>query len=118
MQGKTYQWHFIAAAEADIPWNERGIALVSAGEKKICIAKQDGIFYGFTPKCPHAGGLLTDAWLDKRGNLVCPLHGYRFNLRNGRNTSGEGFVLKIYPVEIREDGIYAGLETGGLLSWL
>jgi hypothetical protein len=30
-------------------------------------------------------------------------------MENGRNTSGEGYYLKTYPIEIREDGIYIGL---------
>ena len=49
------------------------------------------------------------------GNIVCPLHRYKFSLTNGRNTSGEGFYMKTFPVEMREEGLYVGLETGGLL---
>ncbi|MEP6845364.1 MAG: Rieske 2Fe-2S domain-containing protein, partial [Panacibacter sp.] len=63
---------------------------------------------GYT--CPHAGGILADGHIDTMGNIVCPLHHYRFNMQNGRNTSGEGFFVKTYPVEIREDGVYVGME--------
>jgi len=118
MSGKKYKWYKIAELEAEITWSPHDIALVEAGPKKICVARHNGSFFGFAPKCPHAGGLLTDAWLDETGNVVCPLHRYKFSLKNGRNTSGEGFHLKTYPVEQREDGIYAGIEEGGLFSWL
>jgi nitrite reductase/ring-hydroxylating ferredoxin subunit len=47
------------------------------------------------------------------GNIVCPLHRYKFSLVNGRNVSGEGYYLKTYPVEQREDGLYIGFEK----SW-
>ena len=38
-------------------------------------------------------------------------------LRNGRDANGEGYKLKTYPVEIRPDGIYIGLDEGGLFKW-
>ena len=44
------------------------------------------------------------------GNVVCPLHRYRFNLQTGRDVTGEGYYLKIYPVEIPEEGVFIGIE--------
>ncbi len=32
-------------------------------------------------------------------------------MQNGRNVSGEGYYLKHWPVEAREDGIYVGMES-------
>jgi 3-phenylpropionate/trans-cinnamate dioxygenase ferredoxin subunit len=49
-------------------------------------------------------------FLDVTGNVVCPLHRYKFNVQNGRNTSGEGYYLKTYLVEERNDGVYIGFE--------
>jgi nitrite reductase/ring-hydroxylating ferredoxin subunit len=50
--------------------------------------------------------------------ISCPIHGLRFNLRNGRDTNGEGYTLKIYPIELRGDGLYIGIEEGGgLFKW-
>ena len=48
------------------------------------------------------------------GILFCPLHNYRFNPKNGRNANGEGYFLKTFAVEIREDGIYACFLEGRL----
>ena len=40
-------------------------------------------------------------------------------MANGRNVSGEGYYLINWPVEIKEDGIFVGVEeTGGLFGWL
>jgi len=55
--------------------------------------------------------------MDDAGNVVCPLHRYRFNIKNGYNSSGEGFYLKTYPLEKREDGLYIGLEKSSLFGW-
>jgi 3-phenylpropionate/trans-cinnamate dioxygenase ferredoxin subunit len=60
---------------------------------------------------------MADGFIDDSGNVVCPLHRYRFNVKNGYNSSGEGFYLKTYPVEQREDGVYIGLEKTGLFGW-
>jgi len=74
-------------------------------------------YFGFAHTCPHAGAPMTDGYIDGACNVVCPVHQLKFNLRNGRDSNGEGYRLKTYPVEIRPDGIYIGLDEGGLFKW-
>ncbi len=78
-------------------------------DKQIGILKTENALHAFAATCPHAGVRLCEGWLDTQGRIVCPEHKYRFDPANGRNTSGEGYKLKTYPVEIREDYIYIGL---------
>lgn len=78
--------------------------------KSITLAKWNERLYACSPKCPHAGGILADGLVDTTGNIVCPVHHYKFKLETGRNTSGEGYYLKTYVVELRKDGFYVGLE--------
>lgn len=115
---KQYQWHKIATHINEIDFNESGLAELEAGGKKICISRYREGIYACTAKCPHAGAHLQHGHVDALGNIVCPLHRYRFNVQNGRNTSGEGYFLKTWPVEVREEGIFVGIESGGLLDWL
>ena len=86
-----------------------GINEIKISDKKICIAVRGQEISACATRCPHAGGAMASGYIDGAGNIVCPVHHYRFSLRNGRNTSGEGYFLKMYPVEQREDGIYVGL---------
>lgn len=79
-----------------------------AGEKQVGLLRKGELLHAFAATCPHSGAALCDGWLDARGHIVCPLHKYRFDPVNGRNTSGEGYKLKTYPVEIRGDEIYIG----------
>jgi 3-phenylpropionate/trans-cinnamate dioxygenase ferredoxin subunit len=37
-------------------------------------------------------------------------------MKNGRNVSGEGYYLKHWPVEVREEGVYVGLESKSFLG--
>jgi 3-phenylpropionate/trans-cinnamate dioxygenase ferredoxin subunit len=39
-------------------------------------------------------------------------------MQNGRNITGEGYYLKTYAIEQREEGIFIGIEESGLFGWL
>ena len=115
---KKYNWHKVAENKDEINFSVNGIAEIMVGNKRICIALNKDKVLACTQKCPHAGGKLSDGYIDATGNIVCPLHRYKFSLQNGRNISGEGYFLKIFPVEIRNEGVFVGFETNNLLNWL
>lgn len=115
---KKYTWHKIANSIAEINFSPQGLAQIEAAGKKICMAKHKEQLSACAHSCPHAGGIMAQGYIDPLGNIVCPIHRYKFSLQNGRNTSGEGYFLKTYPVEIREDGIYFGIEEKpGFFGW-
>jgi 3-phenylpropionate/trans-cinnamate dioxygenase ferredoxin subunit len=117
MAEKKYTWHKIADHINEISFSENKIAVAELNGKQICIGKFQEEVFAFAFKCPHAGGILADGHIDSLGNIVCPLHRYKYNMQNGRNVSGEGYYLKHWPVETRQDGIYVGVEvTGGLFG--
>ena len=118
MTAKKHTWHKIANNMAEINFSSGDLAEITVDGKTFCIARHDNILYACTQKCPHAGGILSEGYLDVTGNLVCPEHRYKFSLQNGRNVSGEGYFLKTFPVEIRDDGVYVGIADSGLFGWL
>lgn len=115
---KKITWHKIADSLAEIHFSEAGLAELEVAGKKICLTLYKEQLFACAARCPHAGGALAHGYTDALGNIVCPLHRYKFNLQNGRNTSGEGYYLKTYPVEIRPEGIFAGFEENNLFGWL
>ena len=115
---KKYTWHKLADSAGELPFNENGLLQAEVADKKICLSKKEGTIKACTAKCPHAGGVLADGYIVALGNIVCPVHRYRFNLQNGRNISGEGYFLKTFPVEVREDGVFVGFEENNLFNWL
>ena len=115
---KKYKWHKIANDNSEFNFPLSGLLEIQVGEKKVCIVKGKDDLYACASKCPHAGGIIADGFIDALNNVVCPVHRYKFNLQNGRNVSGEGYYLKIYPVEQREDGVYIGIEISSFLNWL
>lgn len=116
MPANSVRWVKVADFLNEIPFSNNGIAEVSADGKRICIAKHNAELFAFAPKCPHAGGAFVHGHVDVHGNVVCPLHRYKFCMRNGRNVSGEGYYLKHWPVEVREEGIFVGLESNKLFG--
>lgn len=115
---ENFEWIKVAESEAEINFNSSNIAELMAGERKICIAKFEQQLFAFSNKCPHASGLFVEGYIDAVGNVVCPIHRYKFNMRNGRNVTGEGYFLKHWPVEVKEDGIYVGLQKNKLFGFL
>jgi 3-phenylpropionate/trans-cinnamate dioxygenase ferredoxin subunit len=73
-------------------------------------------WHGSMKKFSPLPGNAREGYIDALGNVVCPLHRYKFDLKNGRNISGEGYYLKNWPVEIREDGVYVGIEESKLFG--
>jgi 3-phenylpropionate/trans-cinnamate dioxygenase ferredoxin subunit len=106
---KKLNWHRLAENPESLNWQDNSIAVTEVNGKKICIAKYREQFFAFAYTCPHASGIMADGWIDLLGNVVCPLHRYKFNIINGRNTSGEGYYLKTYPLRIDEKGIFVEL---------
>lgn len=102
-------WHRVDSVTAD-DLTEQTITEISVGHKRVCLLKRGGLIFAFAATCPHAGVSLCLGWVDELGKIVCPEHKYRFDPANGRNTSGEGYKLFTYPVEIRDRIIYVGFS--------
>lgn len=83
---------------------------VSLSGTLICLVRMEGRFSAFKAFCPHAGASLSDGFVNPYGEIVCPLHGYRFSLRDGREKSGHSCELSLYSVEIREEGVFLGIR--------
>lgn len=111
-------WHKIAEHPNELEFSPNNIAIAEVKGKKFCIAKHNDRLFAFAINCPHAGGILADGYIDVLGNIVCPVHRYKYNMENGRNSSGEGYYLKHWSIEIREDGVYVDMEiTKGLFGF-
>jgi nitrite reductase/ring-hydroxylating ferredoxin subunit len=113
---QIYTWHKIAESLAEISVAENGLAELEIADKKICLALHNNALHACTHKCPHAGGAMADGYIDSLGNIVCPLHRYKFSLQTGRNTSGEGYYLKTFPIQIRDEGVFIGIATNKLFG--
>ena len=118
MKEKKYTWHKLADNISALKFSNEGLAEMELNGEKICISFNKDQLFACTAKCPHAGGILADGYIDALGNIVCPVHRYKFNLLTGRNSSGEGYFLKTYPIQLRPNGIFVGFEEKNIFNWL
>ena len=117
MSEKKYQWFKIAENINEFSFAENNLCIIEVNNKKLTLAKFQNELFACAYLCPHASGVLADGYIDAIGNIVCPVHRYKFNLSNGRNVSGEGYYLKTHPVKISSEGIFVGFEEKGLLKF-
>ncbi|MFL9482001.1 Rieske (2Fe-2S) protein [Chitinophagaceae bacterium LWZ2-11] len=118
MSPKKINWVKVADSIDLLVWQTNNMCIVEVEGKKITLAKYKDQLFAFAHKCPHASGIMADGFMDALGNVVCPLHRYKFSLANGRNVTGEGYFLKTYSVETRTGAVFVGIEEKGFFSWL
>jgi 3-phenylpropionate/trans-cinnamate dioxygenase ferredoxin subunit len=108
-------WVKVANFITELSFGANAIAEADADGRRICIARFKDHYFAFAHKCPHASGQFVNGYVDALGNVVCPLHRYKFCLANGRNVSGEGYHLKHWPVKVEATGVFVGFEQKSLL---
>lgn len=84
-----------------------GVEQIPPGEGRVfaierqCVAifrLRNGELRACDPVCPHQAGPLSDGILGS-STLVCPLHGWRFDLITGEQQGGSASV-RTYPVRL------------------
>ncbi|MBA4148870.1 MAG: Rieske 2Fe-2S domain-containing protein [Verrucomicrobia bacterium] len=101
---------FLPVADADT-LDEHETLRVNANGTVLVITKLDGQFYAFQEFCPHRFGPLSEgAFCD--GEIECPWHRSRFDIRTGEVTSGPAKIgLKTFPVQMRSGKIFVSVPA-------
>ncbi len=95
-------------ADSELPNNDSRAVLVDGREVLICRA--DGELYAVENRCTHQNAELEGGRI--RGCFIsCPLHGVKFNLRDGMPTGQlTRLPLPTYQVRLVDGMIEVGLE--------
>ncbi len=112
-QNKKLEWHRVADID-ELP--EGRVKTVTADTHSMALTHIDGEYHAMDNRCPHQGGPLGEGSIEKAKNgecmLRCPWHGWDFNPKTGVAPGGhEDTGQKMFPLEVRDDGIYIGLEA-------
>ena len=107
------EWHRIAGID-ELPTGR--VKTVTAGTHSMALTHIDGEFTAMENRCPHQGGPLGEGTIEIGGDgqcwLRCPWHGWDFDPKTGRPPGGHADSgQKLYPIEVRSDGIYVGLTA-------
>ena len=86
-------------------------AAVQLDDRWWAICNDRGTFYACDNLCPHAGGPLGRGDVHD-GCVVCPVHGWPWDLRTGLSAPGMPWMrLRRYRCEVRAGKVYVDLSA-------
>jgi nitrite reductase/ring-hydroxylating ferredoxin subunit/multimeric flavodoxin WrbA len=75
------------------------------GKIEIALFNLGGTFYAISNVCIHKGGPLSKGTLE--GDIViCPWHGWKYSVKNGKSPHKGGDSISSYPVRVSEGRVY------------
>lgn len=82
--------------------------VVDVEGRTLALFNVEGTLYAMDNACAHRGGPLGEG--DLEGPLiVCPWHGWRWDVTTGRNVNNPAVTMACYPVRVEPDGIFVEL---------
>jgi len=91
---------------ADIP--QDGLKVVEINDTPIVLRYINGALKAIENVCPHRGGPVGEGDLD--GDiLVCPWHGWSFNVNTCQSTNNPAAVIRMFPVSVAGDDVFVEL---------
>lgn len=86
----------------DVPLGGR--KLVKLGGIDIALFNIGGTIFAIKNRCPHRNGPLIRGFTDQAGGIKCPMHGWRFDLRDG--SSERPAQATVYPIKVENKLLY------------
>ncbi|MEJ2204154.1 MAG: thiamine pyrophosphate-binding protein [Gemmatimonadota bacterium] len=87
--------------------DEGRVKPVTCHHATVCMTHFEGAYAALDNRCPHQGGPLGEGSIEN-GMLRCPWHGWDFHPTTGRPPGGYDDGVRVYPVDVRDDGVYVG----------
>ena len=107
-------------------FEDRGRKVIASGDLEIGVFFVDGEFFAWENRCVHQGGpicqgrilnrvveLIADdktsqglKFSEEDVHIVCPWHGYEYNLKTGRHPGDKNVRLKPYEVKVAGGEVY------------
>ena len=81
---------------------EGSAKLVRARGEEMAVFKNNGQLYGIQNICPHEGGQLCNGWIEG-GEVVCPLHRYKFDLKTGACSTDPKLKVRVFKLVAQGD---------------
>jgi nitrite reductase/ring-hydroxylating ferredoxin subunit len=122
-QEENLQEIFVSELD-EIP--DKGRKLIKYNEKEIGIFRLEGEVFAWENRCAHQGGPVCQGRLfpkvlqtlgenqttenmrysDDELHIVCPWHGYEYNVRTGRNSGHPNLRLRQVETVVRDGSVY------------
>ena len=80
-------------------------ALVTLDDRDVAVIRRGDEILAIGNECPHQGGSLCDGWVEG-DSVICPLHGWEFDLRSGACMTVPGESVPRYTATVEDGAIY------------
>ena len=87
--------------ESDLP--KEGQVTEAAGGR-LCVARLKGQIVVLDNTCPHSDGPLGQGMIED-GCVVCPYHGWAFDLKTGEATHDHSEKVRVFESEVRDGSL-------------
>ena len=84
-------------AEDEFP--EEGKVAARLGDWHVLVVRDEDGFHAVNDRCTHQAALISTGRI-RRGAVMCPLHGARFEMASGRCIGGAYKDLRTFPVRV------------------
>jgi nitrite reductase/ring-hydroxylating ferredoxin subunit len=89
---------------------EGEVKVYSVKNSNIAVFKLDDGYYAVNNTCSHEEASLAEGEIEE-GEVECPLHGARFDIRTGKNLSFPAVIpVKSYQVKVDSGEIFLHVE--------
>ncbi|HZN02823.1 MAG TPA: Rieske 2Fe-2S domain-containing protein [Candidatus Polarisedimenticolia bacterium] len=78
--------------------------VVEVNGRSIALFKTGGRMYATDSACAHRGGPLAEGTIEA-DSIVCPWHGFRFDLKEGACSTNPALRLACYPARLAGDDV-------------
>ena len=96
-------------AENDIP--AEGTRLFEINDKPVVLIRQNGQVYALEGVCSHDGGIFDEGCSLADGQIECPRHGAKFDVKTGEATMMPAVVgIETYEVKVENGDVFVALN--------
>lgn len=105
--GSALRWIPIGKPDA-LQFNPGAVVKVEGQEVAVfALPEAPGSYAAILNSCPHAGAALAEGHLSN-GEVSCPWHGWRFDLRTGVCKTIAEDSTRAFPVRLRDGALELG----------
>lgn len=84
-----------------------GRKLIKVNNTEVALFNVKGAIYAIKNRCPHRSGPLIRGFIDTAGGIKCPMHGWRFDLRDG--SSERPARATVYQIKVENGLLYLSI---------
>lgn len=99
---------FEHVSEAELAFFSVASRILRIDEKRYLLIYKKGKWYLTQTECPHAGASLARGSIEG-GEIICPMHGYSFDLLSGDESYRRCGPLAVWRVYHHAGGLWADL---------